>query len=55
MVDLVAEAPRGAWPTGCTGLYPADTDHLEHYLSLAEQGREAEYLEGVIHTTRRAA
>jgi glutaconate CoA-transferase subunit A len=55
MVDLVVEEPRGAYPTGCTGLYPADADHLERYLSLAEQGREAEYLEGVIHASRRAA
>ena len=42
MVDLVAEAPRGAWPTGCVGLYPADTAHLEHYLALAEAGREGD-------------
>jgi glutaconate CoA-transferase, subunit A len=55
MVDLVVEEPRGAYPTGCTGLYPADSDHLERYLSLAEQGREAEYLEGVIRASRRAA
>ena len=55
MVDLVVEEPQGAYPTGCTGLYPADADHLERYLSLAEQGREGEYLEGVIHASRRAA
>jgi glutaconate CoA-transferase subunit A len=44
MVDLVAEAPYGAQPTGCAGLYPADEAHLDRYLSLAEAGREAEYL-----------
>ncbi len=55
MVDLLVEEPRGAYPTGCTGLYPADADHLERYLSLAEQGREAEYLEGVIRASRRQA
>jgi glutaconate CoA-transferase subunit A len=47
MVDLVVEEPRGAWPTGCLGLYPADTVHLERYLSLAEAGREGEYLAGL--------
>ena len=55
MVDLLVEEPRGASPTGCLGLYPADAAHLERYLSLAEQGREAEYLEGVIDRERRAA
>ncbi|HEY0511344.1 MAG TPA: malonate decarboxylase subunit alpha [Thermoanaerobaculia bacterium] len=45
MVDLLVEEPRGAYPTGCLGLYPADADHLERYLALAEQGREAEYLD----------
>ncbi|HSS51604.1 MAG TPA: malonate decarboxylase subunit alpha [Thermoanaerobaculia bacterium] len=54
-VDLLVEEPLGAYPTGCVGLYPADTVHLERYLSLAESGREAEYLEGVIRTSRRQA
>ncbi|MFL6233759.1 MAG: CoA transferase subunit A [Thermoanaerobaculia bacterium] len=40
-VDLLVEAPRGAWPTGCLGLYPADAEHLERYLAAAEQIREA--------------
>ena len=47
-VDLLVEEPRGAYPTGCLGLYPADAAHLESYLALAEQGREAEYLENLI-------
>ncbi len=55
MVDLVAEEPRGAWPTGCLGLYGAGAAHLERYLELAEQGREAEYLETVVHGARRQA
>jgi glutaconate CoA-transferase subunit A len=55
MVDLVVEEPRGAYPTGCLGLYPADAAHLESYLALAEQGREAEYLERVIRASRRQA
>lgn len=55
MVDLLVEEPRGASPTGCLSLYPADAAHLERYLSLAEQGREAEYLEGILDQARRAA
>jgi glutaconate CoA-transferase subunit A len=55
MVDLLVEEPRGAYPTGCLGLYSADAAHLERYLALAEQGREAEYLEGVIRACRRQA
>jgi glutaconate CoA-transferase subunit A len=55
MVDLLVEEPRGAYPTGCLDLYPADAAHLERYLALAEQGREDEYLEGVIRASRRQA
>jgi glutaconate CoA-transferase subunit A len=55
MVDLLVEEPMGAYPTGCLGLYSADAAHLERYLTLAEQGREAEYLEGVIRASRRQA
>jgi glutaconate CoA-transferase subunit A len=54
-VDLLVEEPRGAWPTGCLGLYPADAAHLESYLALAEAGREREYLNGVIRASRRQA
>jgi glutaconate CoA-transferase subunit A len=46
MVEQVAEAPGGALPTGCPGLYGHDADHLERYLELAEAGREAEYFAG---------
>jgi glutaconate CoA-transferase subunit A len=55
MVDLLVEEPRGAWPTGCAGLYPADEAHLELYLSLAEAGRQAEYLEAYVRRPRRQA
>jgi len=48
MVDLVVEEPNGAYPTGCLGLYPADSSHLEAYLALAEQGRESEYLKTMV-------
>jgi glutaconate CoA-transferase subunit A len=54
MVDLLVEEPRGAWPTGCLGLYPADAAHLERYLALAEQGREREYIEGVVRAREAA-
>ncbi|HEV3457189.1 MAG TPA: CoA-transferase [Thermoanaerobaculia bacterium] len=55
MVDLLVEEPLGAYPTGCLGVYGADAAHLERYLGLAEQGREAEYVEGVIGGSRRQA
>jgi glutaconate CoA-transferase subunit A len=55
MVDLIVEEPRGAFPTGCTGLYPADEAHLERYLSLAEGGGEAEYLRTTVLPPRRQA
>ena len=55
MVDLLVEEPRGAYPTGCLDLYPADAAHLEGYLALADHGREAEYVEGVIRAIRRQA
>ena len=55
MVDLLVEEPRGAWPTGCLGLYPADLAHLERYLDLADQGREAAYLDAVVRAGRRQA
>ncbi len=55
MVDLLVEEPRGAYPTGCTGLYPADEAHLERYLALAEAGAEAEYLKNTVLPPRRQA
>ncbi|HEY7216251.1 MAG TPA: malonate decarboxylase subunit alpha [Thermoanaerobaculia bacterium] len=54
MVDMIVEEPMGAYPTGCLGLYPADAAHLARYLELAEQGREAEYLEGVLRAEEAA-
>lgn len=49
-VDRVALAPGGAKPTGCLGLYPYDGEALEHYLAMAEAGREAEYLQAALAT-----
>ncbi|WP_338866724.1 CoA transferase subunit A [Myxococcus stipitatus] len=52
-VDRIALAPRGALPTGCVGLYPHDDAMLARYLSLAEAGQEAEFLDAL--RPRRAA
>lgn len=35
LVDAVVEAPRGAWPHGCDGLYAADETFLTEYLAAA--------------------
>lgn len=43
-VELVAEAPGGAWPTGCVGAYPHDEHALLAYLAEAEAGRGAEWI-----------
>jgi glutaconate CoA-transferase, subunit A len=53
-VESVSLAPRGALPTGCLGLYPHDDATLARYLELAEAGREAEFLDGLL-AARRAA
>jgi len=54
-VDLLVEEPCGAWPSGCAGLYPADEAHLVRYLDLAEESREAEYLDATVRVPRRQA
>ena len=53
-VERVALAPGGALPTGCAGLYPHHDDMLARYLSLAETGREQEFLAQAL-ATREAA
>jgi glutaconate CoA-transferase subunit A len=35
-VGAVAHAPRGAWPTGLPGFYPADVAHLRSYADAAK-------------------
>jgi glutaconate CoA-transferase subunit A len=55
MVDLVVEEPRGAYPTGCLGCYPADEAHLERYLAKAEAGAEGDYLKTTVLPPRRQA
>ncbi len=36
MVDAVVEAPRGAWPTSCAGLYDYDAAYLAEYVAAAK-------------------
>ena len=55
MVDLVVEEPRGAYPTGCLGLYPADADHLDRYLTAAANGGGSGYLQQVVRGGGRQA
>ncbi len=43
-VELVAEAPYGAWPTGCAQRYAHDERALLAYLDAAEAGRGAAWI-----------
>jgi glutaconate CoA-transferase subunit A len=54
-VDMVAEQPLGARPTGCVGRYSYDEAALLAYLELAEAGRENEWLERVTRRSEEAA
>ncbi len=36
LVDLVVEAPRGAWPTSCAGYYDYDAGYLGEYAAAAK-------------------
>jgi len=54
-VEAVAVAPRGAWPLGLAGHYPADAAHLAEYASLAATADGfAHYLERHVHAQRAA-
>jgi glutaconate CoA-transferase subunit A len=48
-VSAIAQAPRGAWPVGLRGVYPADLAHLRRYAEEArsEQGFE-HYLDAFV-------
>jgi glutaconate CoA-transferase, subunit A len=39
LVDLVVEAPRGAWPTSCAGEYAYDGEYLSAYAAAARTER----------------
>ncbi|MCP3964289.1 MAG: CoA transferase subunit A [bacterium] len=54
-VDLLVEEPHGAYPTGCTGCYPADEEHLARYLRAAKAGEEQRYLNEVVRGAKRQA
>jgi glutaconate CoA-transferase, subunit A len=40
LVEAVVEAPRGAWPTSCAGLYEYDEPFIRELLSLADHTDE---------------
>ncbi len=44
LVESVAEAPRGAFPTSCYGFYPHSAAHLREYVAAATAGRAGEYI-----------
>ena len=50
LVDRLVEAPRGAWPSACPGVYSADHEHIHLYLKMAEEGRFDEYQRRFIET-----
>ena len=55
MVDVVVEEPYGAYPTGCLGLYPADAEHLDRYLTAAAEQDGNGYLDEVVRSASRHA
>jgi len=55
MVDMVVEQAFGAYPTGCLGLYPADEEHLGHYLCAAEAGEQEAYLDQIVRASSNQA
>jgi glutaconate CoA-transferase, subunit A len=51
-VDLVVEAPGGAFPTTCHRAYRYSLEHLRRYVSDASAGRSADYLDRYVKGTR---
>jgi glutaconate CoA-transferase subunit A len=47
-VEIAVEAPGGAWPTGCVGLYEHDEPALLAYLDDAEAGHGAAWIRSVL-------
>jgi glutaconate CoA-transferase subunit A len=43
-VNMVIEAPHGAWPTSCYPCYPVDGSELLDYVDFASSGRFDDYL-----------
>ncbi|MCL4303485.1 MAG: CoA transferase subunit A [Anaerolineae bacterium] len=47
MVDMVVEAPHGAWPCSCAGLYDYDAGYLAAYVKLSQNPSAwQEFLQG---------
>ena len=51
-VDLVVEAPGGAFPTTCHRAYRYSLVHMRSYLSSVSSGRPADYLDRYVTETR---
>ena len=55
-VTKIAVAPRGAWPLGLWGEYPADAAELSRYAAMARTAQGfAAYREGFARRAREAA
>ncbi len=55
-VDKIAVAPRGAWPIGLWGEYPADTAEIARYAAMARTPEGfAAYMDGFSRRLREAA
>jgi glutaconate CoA-transferase subunit A len=49
LVEAVVEAPGGAWPTSCAGLYPFDEELLSGFVRAAgDAGALRRYAEGIL-------
>lgn len=42
MVEMVVEAPRGAWPCSCAGLYDYDAEYLAEYMASTRTAEDFE-------------
>jgi len=51
LVDAVAEAPGGAFPTSCHRSYRYSAPHLRDYLAAASRGRSGDYLRTFVEGT----
>ncbi len=55
-VDAIAQAPRGAWPIGLWGEYPADPDEIARYAAMARTPEGfAAYIDGFSRRLAEAA
>jgi glutaconate CoA-transferase subunit A len=47
-VDVVVEAPRGAWPASCAGYYGVDEEYLAAYYAAAQHANSDELRDWVL-------